>query len=895
MKFKNVLLMGLSFVLVAVIAIGGTLAYLTINDQAKNNVFTVGNIDITLEETVGVEGAGNASDTEDGASFVGIMPGDNVKKEVTVTNTGKNPAYVAVTVTLKNDSGTAANLINSAIDDVYEKEPYNYDTAQIQAMYDYIFDGWGLRYDKYADDNTHLGMRLTVEDLPAHVLHVDSTKTTKKGNDTFMFAYDNWFKTDLETRNAANTVYGTYPWDGYYAADMGSYELNYTYYIHLDPTESTTLFNGLRVPAEFNAKQLAMFEGLEINIEASAIQSDNIPSTAPVESEEHAKAAFGVLAGEVSKAVNGSLESLLTADVLDEHTVTLPVEGNITWTTGASHGSTPLITADNTVVDTLIIEGGDADATTLVVGGQGVGPIGAANGATVVFRNMTIVDQSVSYAENNWEFAYLEFTGNLRFENCVFVNSIMMGNENRGAYATNPTMLNAQFINCTFNSNKDNEYAVWVSGANATFTDCTFEGARGLKVHEDYGSDVANVMVDGCTFNALSKKPGVAFGVVSETGTYTSSNNTSHTGKPAHVTIKNSTFIDCQPGDQDLYIYESDTTVTDKWLTLDNNTIINNGEEVLPENWITYADTEWYTTAADATAYTVDTTRELAGLAKLVNNGNTFKGKTVKLDADLNLNGKAWTPIGKSGATFQGHFDGQNHTISNVKCLDKDASDVGLFGFTTDGSVKNVNIHNATIKGYLNVGSMSGTPYTSTYDNITITGDVKIDGYAYVGGAFGKNAYDNLSNITINVNKGSYVKAESENYRTYVGGVVGFMGEGKITVSKVTSNIDVYGSTCDVGGITGIAHYNNIFTNCSSSGNVTITSYTDDGDQLEIGGIAGVWHNENGTTVTFTDCKYTGTLSAVKSDGTVYTGTFENNGLVGKAYKSSGTGTLTIN
>lgn len=45
MKFKNVLLTGLSFVLVAAVAIGGTLAYLTSTDSDVN-VMTLGNVQI---------------------------------------------------------------------------------------------------------------------------------------------------------------------------------------------------------------------------------------------------------------------------------------------------------------------------------------------------------------------------------------------------------------------------------------------------------------------------------------------------------------------------------------------------------------------------------------------------------------------------------------------------------------------------------------------------------------------------------------------------------------------------------------------------------------------------------------------------------------------------------
>lgn len=88
------------------------------------------------------------------------------------------------------------------------------------------------------------------------------------------------------------------------------------------------------------------------------------------------------------------------------------------------------------------------------------------------------------------------------------------------------------------------------------------------------------------------------------------------------------------------------------------------------------------------------------------------------------------------------------------------------------------------------------------------------------------------------------------------------MGEGNIIVSNISSNIDVIGSTCDIGGITGIAHYGNTFENCVSTGNVTLENAQDEGDHLEIGGIAGVWMNSDAGKVTFTNCRFEGTLSS---------------------------------
>lgn len=284
--------------------------------------------------------------------------------------------------------------------------------------------------------------------------------------------------------------------------------------------------------------------------------------------------------------------------------------------------------------------------------------------------------------------------------------------------------------------------------------------------------------------------------------------------------------------------------------------------------------------------------------AMSVNNGETYKGKTVKLMSNIDLANKEWTPIGNSNNKFQGTFDGQNFPISNLNVGESTLSNVGLFGFTTDGSIKNVHVHNADVDGRLNVGVIAGTPYTSTYENIKVTGDVTVDGMAYVGGLFGKNVYANVNNLTVDVTEESYVNANSvENgvaYRTYVGGVMGFVGEGSHVISNVTSNIDVLGSTIDVGGITGIAHYGNTFENCVSSGDVTLYSYEDEGTQYEIGGIAGVWNN-GGSDVTINNCEFTGTLKAINSNGEVFKGSFFNNGLVGKAYNNTGTGKLIIN
>lgn len=286
---------------------------------------------------------------------------------------------------------------------------------------------------------------------------------------------------------------------------------------------------------------------------------------------------------------------------------------------------------------------------------------------------------------------------------------------------------------------------------------------------------------------------------------------------------------------------------------------------------------------------------DLQNLAAIVNAGRSYSGQNIVLQQDINLQNVDWTPIGQSGKPFSGNFDGNNKTITGLTVGDENTSNVGFFGYTTNGTIENLNFVDANVTGYLNVGVVAGTPYTAKYNNINITGNIQVNGYSYVGGAFGKNAYGNITGITINANAGSAVKANSEGYRTYVGGVVGFTGEGNITFSNINSNIDVYGSTCDIGGITGIAHYNTSWINCVCTGNV-YTASTDQDEIYETGGIAGVWHNSNGTTVTFTGCSFTGKLisqNAEPQNGSEAWNTLNN--ITGLAYSATGGGTLMIN
>lgn len=381
----------------------------------------------------------------------------------------------------------------------------------------------------------------------------------------------------------------------------------------------------------------------------------------------------------------------------EDKIVTINLMEDIEYSTGGSYGSTPVVPTGSGI-EKIFING---NGNTLTATGAGVDAISADNGATLVFSDMTIVDESKSYNEGAWEFTYLEFSGNLSFNNVDFKGGIMVEDNDTVDAAT------ATFTNCTFTTEESSVYGAWVMIANAKFENCNFYGTRGLKVHEDYGAEVKSLVVNNCEFGPLSEKPGVAIGTLNADTTFKLTNNR---------------FINCQAGDQGLYKYESDTTVS-SFRFVDENNIVENIKETVE----------------------IATVADMYAFADRVNGGDGMNGVLVTLTADIDLNNQSWTPIGQTGgysaeAYFQGIFDGQGYTISN---LNVDVWEVGndqganyasgLFGFIDAASavIKNVKVDTAkvvghhwtgVIAGYI-TGSITGCEVTNATVTCTHTND----------------------------------------------------------------------------------------------------------------------------------------------------------------------------
>ena len=259
------------------------------------------------------------------------------------------------------------------------------------------------------------------------------------------------------------------------------------------------------------------------------------------------------------------------------------------------------------------------------------------------------------------------------------------------------------------------------------------------------------------------------------------------------------------------------------------------------DNWDGSADTSWYTSAPDASAYHISTAEQLAGLAQLVNAdpGTTnFAGKTFYLDNDLDLSGHEWISIGtgRGGSnpeySFCGVFDGQGHVISNLYSHESyiEGADEShnllrnaLFGNVYNGEVKNLGVADAEIwidpkdnsaagKGIL-VDWMGKSKITNCWTSGSIYSGTKIE--KNIGGIVGVTEQGctisgcySTATLTGNFtnSEGYYTDPDPANWPfDTIGGIVGARFDSNLTVTDCwfDGKIVVNSLQATVGGIVG--------------------------------------------------------------------------------------------
>ena len=113
MNKKKILVLAMTLSMVAILAIGGTIAYFTDKEEATNT-FTVGGVDIKLTEP-----QWDANGSQDAPE---VYPGEALAKDPTIENIGKNPCFVRVKVEgLDCLTGVGADMITYKTDYVEGK------------------------------------------------------------------------------------------------------------------------------------------------------------------------------------------------------------------------------------------------------------------------------------------------------------------------------------------------------------------------------------------------------------------------------------------------------------------------------------------------------------------------------------------------------------------------------------------------------------------------------------------------------------------------------------------------------------------------------------------------------------------------------------------------------
>ena len=243
----------------------------------------------------------------------------------------------------------------------------------------------------------------------------------------------------------------------------------------------------------------------------------------------------------------------------------------------------------------------------------------------------------------------------------------------------------------------------------------------------------------------------------------------------------------------------------------------------------------------------ITTKDELLQFAKAVDNGE-YDDKTdavVSLDADLDLTGVAWTPIGSVFAAdgtllhyFSGKFYGNGHTISNLNLSENyGKTEYPSFGFFSE--VYGAEISGLTIQGKLDV-SNSGYVYFGTVAGVAADSKISdcvsdvsfTDTDKYINGTVALCGYAINGTIEYCQNKGNFsITKDVSSFQ--MGGIVGLAENSTVQYCANTGNMTSW--TPHTGGIVGQLYQGSKIINCYSTGKmVPLGKGTTD-----FGGIAG--------------------------------------------------------
>jgi hypothetical protein len=242
--------------------------------------------------------------------------------------------------------------------------------------------------------------------------------------------------------------------------------------------------------------------------------------------------------------------------------------------------------------------------------------------------------------------------------------------------------------------------------------------------------------------------------------------------------------------------------------------------------------------------------------------GHNFRLMTshFRLINNIDLTSVGFSIIGGYGVSFNGVFDGNGYTISDLRRWSRGRDGVGLFGYLgEDGLVQDLALEGVDIDtgdSDIHIGGLVGRSY-GTISNCRADGSVA--GGRRTAGLVGDNSRGAMANCYwTGAVTGSYL----------IGGLVGSSYKGSITSCYSTGTVVAPNMSHSIGGLVGDSETSIAY--CYSAGSVTAGD-----DSSKVGGLVGT--NHSAITRSFS----TGSVTAL--DGSESVG-----GLVGVHGASSG-------
>ena len=287
--------------------------------------------------------------------------------------------------------------------------------------------------------------------------------------------------------------------------------------------------------------------------------------------------------------------------------------------------------------------------------------------------------------------------------------------------------------------------------------------------------------------------------------------------------------------------------------------------------------------AAETNRISITTVAELLQFAEAVDKGeyDNKADAVVSLDADLDLTGVAWKPIGSvfdgDGNLqhyFSGKFYGNGHTISNLDFSENyGKTEYPSFGFFSE--VYGAEISGLTIQGKLDV-SNSDPVYFGTVAGVAADSKISdcvsdvsfTDTDKYINGTVALCGYAINSTIEYCQNKGNFSitkdvtsfqmggivglaqnstvqycanTGEMTSWAPCTGGIVGqlFQNSKIINCYSTGKMVPLGNGTTDFGGIAGIVGAGTEIRHCYFAGEMDLSQYTATTPYKRLGGIAG--------------------------------------------------------